>query len=162
MNKIHSCTQVKPAAACSFLSLPCASWFLGCLWDGVAQPGWGLTPEPSADSWCRESHWLTHLHLLPEIAAQQPALLWCHRRPAQAGSPLPTPGGFGAQKAPGNAASGTLAPPTPAHTRSQPRQLVGWPTCHPPCHPRVTVLLAPGTWGHGPGVCGTLGLSPQV
>lgn len=122
MNKIHSCTQVKLAASCSFLPLPCASWFLGWSWEGVAWPQWGLTPEPFAGFWCRGSCCLTHLHLLPEIAAQQLAPVSCHRCPTQEGSPLPTPGGVGAQRASGDTASGTHAPATPAHTCSQSHQ----------------------------------------
>lgn len=143
MNKIHSCTQVKLAASCSFLSLLRASWFLGCLWDGVAWPQWGLTPELFAGFWCRGSCCLTHLHLLPEIAAQQLAPLWCHCHPAQEGSPLPTPGGVGAQRASGDIASGTHAPATPARMCSQSHQhAVAHPpptlahTCHRAAGPR--------------------------
>lgn len=166
MNKIHSCTQVKPAASCSFLSLPRAIWFWGCLWDGVAGPGWGLTPEPFAGFWCRGSRCLTHLHLLPEIAAQQLAPLWCHRHPAQEGSPLPTPGRVGAQRASVDTASGTLAPATPAHTCSWSHQrVVAHPspplahTCHRAAGPghrgtrarrvRHTGIVSTGRGGDG-------------
>lgn len=132
-------------------------------WDGLARVG--LNPEPFAGYWCRGSHWLTHLRLSPEIAAQQLAPLWCHRRPTQEGSLLPTPGGVGAQRALGDTPSGTHAPATPAHTCSQSRQHTvahPSPTRHPPWHTHVTALLAPGTGGHGPGMCSTPGLSPQA
>lgn len=102
-------------------------------WDGLARVG--LNPEPFAGYWCRGSHWLTHLRLSPEIAAQQLAPLWCHRRPTQEGSLLPTPGGVGAQRALGDTPSGTHAPATPAHTRSQSRQ-------HTVAHPSPTLAHA--------------------
>lgn len=154
MNKIHSCTQVKPAAACSFLSLPRASCFLGCLWGGVAWSGWGLTPEPFAGSWCRGSHWLTHLHLLPEIAAQQLAPLWCHHCPAQEGSPLPTPGGGGAQRASRDTASDPHAPATRAHSAASPTSTRSPTLAHtsPCCWPQ-----AQGNTGQA-----CAGVSPQA
>lgn len=132
MNKIHSCTQVKPAVACSFLSLPRASWFLGCLWDWVAWPGWRLTPEPLAGSWCRGSCWLTHLHLLPESSPAAHASVLSLPR----GVPLAHPGEL-VPKEP----LGTL-PVAPMHLPQQHTHVVGHPsptlahTCHRAAGPR--------------------------
>lgn len=48
------------------------------------------------------------------------------------------------------------------HARAASSASTRWPTRRPPWHTRVTALLAPGTGGHGPGVCSTPGLSPQA
>lgn len=129
MNKIHSCTEARPAAACFFLSFPGTGWFLGCLRDGVAWRGGGLTPESFAGSRCGGSHRLTHLRLLPEIAAQQLAPLWNVTAVPPRRGPLRVPwchppwrGGVGAQTAPGVTPGGIRAFTTPAPTRGQPRQ----------------------------------------
>lgn len=135
MNKIHSCTQVKPAAAFSFLSLSRASQFLGCLWDGVGRPGWGLTPEPLAGSWSRRSHRLTHFHLLPGTAASAPVVSPC---PAQEG-PLCPPLG---NRCPESSWGHCWRYPRSCHSAAS--------TCHPPVTHPVT-HVSPSCWpqAHG-------------
>lgn len=173
MNKIHSCTEARPAAACSFLSLRGAGWFSGCLRDGVAwrgPGGGGLTLESFAGFQRGGSHQLTHLRLSPEIAARQLAPLWCVTGSSPCPHPpaSPTPGEFDAQTAPGDTPGTTCAAAaatTPAPTRRHPRAAspagTRWHACHQPRHTPVTTLPAPGTGRHGPGVCGTPGSSPR-
>lgn len=134
MNKIHSCTEARPAAACSVLSLPAAfRGARGMGWHG----GGGLTLESFAGSRRGGSHRLTHLRLLPEIAAQRLAPLRYvtavpPRRGALSVPPRHPPRRrSGTRTAPGDTHSGTHVP-APAHARHQPR------------HTRVTAPLAPG------------------
>lgn len=130
MNKIHSCTEARPAAACSFPSPLGAGSFSGC------PRGWGgdrADPKSFAGSQRGGGHWLTHLRLLPEIAARRLASLR-HvtpvpprrgplRRPPRGGvwclgtTPGNTPGSHPHAGTP-------VSPSSPAGTR--------WHGCHQP------------------------------
>jgi len=133
MNKIHSCTEARPAAACSFLSLPAASFWGACGmgWhggDSGADPGalhrLPARGEPPADP------------LMPGTAARQRMPLQRHPCPSEEGSPpshLVSPtlewGGFAAQTTPGDTpgSSHDAGAHAPAPTRCRPCR---HPTAH--------------------------------
>lgn len=153
MNKIHSCTEARPAAAAPFCPSLSPSGFRGaCGTGGMAG---GLTPESLASSQHGGSHRLTHLHLLPETAAWW---LWyvtavpLRREPPLHPPASPTPGWrTGAQTAPeftlgSTCTSAAATAPAPTHRPRTQTAVVargGTP---------VPALLALGKGRQGPGV----------